>query len=102
MGPAEMSQRLRHLSAEMIDLGTSMDYFGGFDSEIVRRGREMVGAGQIAKLWADEIDSIVRGGELTDAHNVKVRGQEAALSPEAPSRLPGSTPGANEERTGNA
>ena len=34
--------------------------------------------------------------------NVNVRGPEAALSPEAPSRLPGSTPGDNEERTGNA
>ena len=34
--------------------------------------------------------------------NAKVRGPEAALSPEAPSRLPGSTPGDNEERTGNA
>ena len=36
------------------------------------------------------------------SHNAKVRGPEAALSPEAPSRLPGSTPGDNEERTGNA
>ena len=34
--------------------------------------------------------------------NAKVRGPEAALSPEAPSRLPGSTPGTNEERAGNA
>lgn len=40
--------------------------------------------------------------EFHECSNAKVRGPEAALSPEAPSRLPGSTPGTNEERAENA
>jgi hypothetical protein len=47
-------ERLRKLSAEMIDLGAEMDYFGGF-GEIAGHGRDLVGAGHCAQTWADGI-----------------------------------------------
>jgi hypothetical protein len=47
-------KRLRKLSAEMIDLGGEMDYFGGF-GEIAGYGRDLVGAGRCAQTWADGI-----------------------------------------------
>jgi hypothetical protein len=48
-------ERLRKLSAEMIDLGAEMDYFGGF-GEIAGHGRDLVGAGHCAQSWADGIE----------------------------------------------
>lgn len=58
MSPAEISQRLRHLSAEMIAVGTAMDYFGCFNDVVIWRGRELVCHGLSAKRWADEIDRL--------------------------------------------
>jgi hypothetical protein len=42
----------------MIQLGTEMDYFGGFNAEIAEKGKELAGAGMIAKTWADDIEKI--------------------------------------------
>ncbi len=72
-----------------------------------RIAKQVIEAGlrsAIDLAWqAQDIREMARQIEAADKpHNAKVRGPEAALSPEAPSRLPGSTPGDNEERTGNA
>jgi hypothetical protein len=63
---AEIANRLRALSAEMITLGTEMDYYGGFDDSMGDHGREMVCAGVITHEWAEEIDPHEVGtGEAT-------------------------------------
>ena len=57
MTKTEIAQRLRALSAEMIEIGTAMDYYGGFDGHMAARGGELVGAGHIANEWADNIEA---------------------------------------------
>ena len=57
-GSAEISAQLRWLAEHMIDVGTSMDYYGGMNYRIAERGSELVSAGIIARSWADEIDKI--------------------------------------------
>ena len=52
----DIVNRLRELSEQMIQLGTEMDYFGGFNAEIAEKGKELVGVGIIAKTWADDIE----------------------------------------------
>jgi len=54
----DIVNRLRELSEQMIQLGTEMDYFGGFNAEIAEKGKELAGAGMIAKGWADDIEKI--------------------------------------------
>ena len=54
----DIVNRLRELSEQMIQLGTEMDYFGGFNAEIAEKGKELAGAGMIAKTWADDIEKI--------------------------------------------
>lgn len=48
---AEIIQELMCLSERMIDCGTAMEYCGG-SAWIAECGREMIGAGFIAKQWA--------------------------------------------------
>lgn len=57
----DIVNRLRELSEQMIQLGTEMDYFGGFNAEIAEKGKELAGAGMIAKGWADDIEKIGKG-----------------------------------------
>lgn len=45
-------KELRYLSKRMISCGVNMDYYGGFDY-IAVHGQQMIGAGLIAKEWAD-------------------------------------------------
>lgn len=52
---SEIAQRLRILADEMDDIAVCMDYFGGL-AEWARHGREIAGAGWIARQWADEIE----------------------------------------------
>jgi hypothetical protein len=52
---AEIADRLLKLADEMQDVGAAMDYFGGFDAEMAEHGRELVGAGAIARQWAEHI-----------------------------------------------
>lgn len=51
----DLPQRLRELSASMLDLGIDMEYIGGLD-EIGAHGVELQGAARIARTWADGID----------------------------------------------
>lgn len=52
----EIAARLRRLADEMDDMAVMMDYYGGF-AEWAQHGREIAGAGDIARQWADEIDA---------------------------------------------
>lgn len=51
----EIIKRLRALSIEMIDLGTEIDYYYGFNP-LSAHGAEMVGGGHIAASWADAME----------------------------------------------
>ena len=52
----DIADRLRNLGDEMDDIAAAMDYYGGF-AEWSKHGREIAGAGAIARQWADEIES---------------------------------------------
>lgn len=56
MTRAEIAEALRDLALEMRTLGTAMDYYGGFDTEMSQHGRELVGAGLVAADWAKHIE----------------------------------------------
>lgn len=47
----ELSQEIKALSELMLEIGSKMDYYGGF-SEIGEHGREMVNASRTAEGWA--------------------------------------------------
>lgn len=51
----EIAARLRRLADEMDAIAGAMDYYGGF-AEWARHGREIAGAGAIARGWAVEIE----------------------------------------------
>lgn len=55
MTKSEIATRLRKLAAEMDELAVAMDYYGGF-ADWAKHGREIAGAGSIARQWADEIE----------------------------------------------
>jgi|GEM_PF-2853038 len=57
MTKLEIIARLRALSAEMITVGTAMNYYAGLsDGEMAQHGVELVGAGLIASEWGDELE----------------------------------------------
>jgi len=51
----EIAKQLRWLSKHMLDIATSMDYYGGL-AEWAQHGAELAGAAGIAEQWADEIE----------------------------------------------
>lgn len=52
----EIAKRLRLLADEMDEIASSMDYYGGL-AEWSQHGREISGAGAIARQWAEEIEN---------------------------------------------
>lgn len=52
----EIAARLRVLADEMDDIAAAMDYYGGF-AGWAQHGREIAGAGNIARQWAAEIEA---------------------------------------------
>jgi hypothetical protein len=52
----EIAARLRRLADEMDDIAVTMDYYGGF-AVWAQHGREIAGAGTIARQWAGEIEA---------------------------------------------
>jgi hypothetical protein len=69
----EIAERLRTLADDMDDIAVVMDYYGGF-AEWSQHGREIAGAGAIARQWADEIE----------AANATVQAAGGALSARSP------------------
>lgn len=53
MTRSEIIEGLKQISFDMIEIGTAMDYYGG-SSHVSDRGRELVGAGVMARSWAEE------------------------------------------------
>lgn len=51
----EIAARLLSLANEMDEMAVMMDYYGGF-AEWAQHGREIAGAGNIARQWAYEIE----------------------------------------------
>jgi len=53
----EIIARLRTLSAEMIEIGTAMDYYAGLrDNPMSKHGGELVGAGLVVDGWVGELE----------------------------------------------
>jgi hypothetical protein len=62
-----IADRLRILAGEMDYIAVCMDYYGGF-SVWAQHGREIAGAGAIARQWAEEIESnVVVIGERSES-----------------------------------
>jgi len=57
MTHSEIAERLRALAEEMADLGTAMDYFGGFNGRMSQHGMELCGAASIVREWVGEIEA---------------------------------------------
>jgi hypothetical protein len=56
MTPQEIANDLKSLSVRMVNLGTVMDYYGGFNGLMAKRGAELIHAGQVAESWAQHIE----------------------------------------------
>lgn len=63
----EIAARLLRLADEMDDLVVAMDYYGGF-ATWAKHGREISGAGTIARQWAAEIYGDKTGLENEHQH----------------------------------
>lgn len=61
--PLKIAEWLRLLVDEMDGISVVMDYYGGF-SEWAQHGREIAGAGAIARRWADEIEAAIALDEV--------------------------------------
>ena len=59
--PDDIALHLRALSADMIKIGAAMEYLGGC-GPMAQRGIELVGAGHIAREWAEHIDRTTHYG----------------------------------------
>ena len=71
----EIAARLRRLADEMDDISVCMDYYGGL-AAWSQHGREIAGAGKIARQWADEIEA-ANATKLTGApHNEHGEGND--------------------------
>jgi hypothetical protein len=76
MTKTEIAQRLRALSADMIEIGAAMDYYGGF-GEMAAKGRELVGAGHIAIDWAENIENEAAADKNVSEFNAAQEAREA-------------------------
>jgi creatinine amidohydrolase/Fe(II)-dependent formamide hydrolase-like protein len=56
MTPKDIANELKSLSVRMVNLGTTMDYYGGFNGLMAKRGAELIHAGQVAESWAQHIE----------------------------------------------
>jgi hypothetical protein len=55
MTKKEIIEGLRQLSVDMVEIGTEIEYYYGFNP-LSEHGREMIGAGYLANEWADEME----------------------------------------------
>lgn len=54
--PADLAQDLRDLSDQMLDVATSLDYYGGMDSRSVTKAQGLTGCAEILRMWAQEVE----------------------------------------------
>jgi len=57
-GHTDITKQLRWLAEHMIDIGVSLDYYGGFDAAMVQQGRDLVNAAFCIKGWAEDIEGL--------------------------------------------
>lgn len=56
--PLMIAARISAVARTMMEIGIDMEYYGGF-SHWAQRGKEMFGAGLMAREWAQEIKNEV-------------------------------------------
>ena len=57
MSRQEIAKYLRFVADQMHSIGVMMDYYGGLDAEMKEKAREIIGASQIARSWAENIEA---------------------------------------------
>lgn len=57
-----IAMKLRVLANAMDEVAAEIDYYGGF-AEWAKHGREMAGAGNIVRQWANEISKQVKAND---------------------------------------
>ena len=50
-----LAARLEALADHMLDVAAEMEFFGGFDQELINKSRELAGASALARQWAESI-----------------------------------------------
>jgi hypothetical protein len=55
----------------MHSVGVLMDYYGGLDSEMTTKAREIIGASAIARSWAEAIENETSEG--SESENITVQ-----------------------------
>lgn len=58
--PADIADLLAGLALQMDDVAMQMEYYGGFDAEMVQHAAELRGAADLVSAWGREIE----GGKL--------------------------------------
>lgn len=51
----DLAKQLKRLGNHMIDLGVSMDFYGGFNADMVSRGITLVNLGMRTRNWAEDM-----------------------------------------------
>ncbi|WP_367154693.1 hypothetical protein [Methylomonas sp. HYX-M1] len=52
----QLVHKLHLLQDDMLEIATTMDYYGGFNPLYGQHGRELAGAAAMVGEWADEIE----------------------------------------------
>jgi hypothetical protein len=47
-----LSERVEMLSIQMRNVAIDMEYYGGFNGNMTKRAKELLGASRLAKQWA--------------------------------------------------
>lgn len=53
--PRTMARRLRTLARQMRKMTAEMEWYGGFNAQIVEKARQMYGAARMVDTWAEGI-----------------------------------------------
>lgn len=59
MTKLDIAKHLRLVADQMHQVGVLMDYYGGLDDEMTAKSKEIIGASEIARSWADAIENEV-------------------------------------------
>ena len=71
MNRQEIAKHLRFVADQMHSVGVMMDYYGGLDQEMTAKAREIIGASQIARSWAESIENETNEGN--ESENIAIQ-----------------------------
>jgi hypothetical protein len=74
-GKKGIADQLRWLREHMLDIATSMDYYGGFDSALAIHGRDLAGAAGIVQTWIEGIELDIANGEADQVAKTRLRAE---------------------------